>query len=168
MTCRSSSSTFPLCRLWLVTLTSRLNVCVPIDSPFSDGKGNDYLFVGNMVYTVSILLSYLLLFIYVSILFLLCHLACTVVHFCCTCRVFVYTSVPCCFLRAVMRLQSIWSRLASLSPLHIHPSFLSVHFSISHSGYHFTPHRLMWMSVMFNCVLWGSWVFFTDIAEFTI
>ena len=24
----------------------------PLDSPFSDGHGNDYLFVGNMVYTV--------------------------------------------------------------------------------------------------------------------
>lgn len=26
------------------------------DSPFSNGQGNDYLFVGNMVYTVSFLL----------------------------------------------------------------------------------------------------------------
>lgn len=29
------------------------HVCSLTDSPFSDGLGNDYLFVGNMVYTVS-------------------------------------------------------------------------------------------------------------------
>lgn len=28
------------------------DVCSLTDSPFSDGLGNDYLFVGNMVYTV--------------------------------------------------------------------------------------------------------------------
>lgn len=28
------------------------DVCSLADSPFSDGLGNDYLFVGNMVYTV--------------------------------------------------------------------------------------------------------------------
>lgn len=27
------------------------------DSPFSNGQGNDYLFAGNMVYTVSVVLE---------------------------------------------------------------------------------------------------------------
>lgn len=29
----------------------------PADSPFSSGQGNDYLFVGNMVYTVGVSLA---------------------------------------------------------------------------------------------------------------
>lgn len=30
-------------------------MCFATDSPFSNGQGNDYLFAGNMVYTVSVL-----------------------------------------------------------------------------------------------------------------
>lgn len=40
-------------------VTTRLCVFSP-DSPFSNGQGNDYLFVGNMVYTVSIFLAFFL------------------------------------------------------------------------------------------------------------
>lgn len=46
------------------------SICVlPTDSPFSNGQGNDYLFAGNMVYTVSIILVFsmsMCLFISVS------------------------------------------------------------------------------------------------------
>ncbi|XP_010784117.1 phospholipid-transporting ATPase IB-like [Notothenia coriiceps] len=47
------------------------------DAPFSSGQGNDYLFVGNMVYTVSVLFAYICVCIFfVCISFYSCLLAC--------------------------------------------------------------------------------------------
>lgn len=43
----------------LVLVYKALHV-LPTDSPFSNGQGNDYLFAGNMVYTVSFLFIYFL------------------------------------------------------------------------------------------------------------
>ena len=59
------------------------HVCMcdlPADSPFSDGLGNDYLFVGNMVYTVSILPVYYLLFALTPYFVFLYFLVCIVLY----------------------------------------------------------------------------------------
>ena len=48
--CWSTVSQGPL--KWLAYFLATSEVCSLLDSPFSDGLGNDYLFVGNMVYTV--------------------------------------------------------------------------------------------------------------------
>lgn len=102
------------------------DVCSLTDSPFSDGLGNDYLFVGNMVYTVRD-------YSFSNIYALFCLLPCRVLDD------FLYSE-------QLWLLQSIYSRLATLSPLDTYPLLASPLSSTSHSYYQFTPHSLEWIS----------------------
>lgn len=98
------------------------DVCSLADSPFSDGLGNDYLFVGNMVYTVRDCSDFYALF---------CLLPRWVLDY----YFFLYT-------QQLWLRRSVSSRLATLSPLDTYPPLASPHSSTSHSYYQFTPHSL--------------------------
>lgn len=80
MTCQSNSFTFFLYKVDGNTCHDASVIMFPTDSPFNNGQGNDYLFVGNMVYTVSVLPAFSLR-VFVCIMFLfLCPLAYRCVH----------------------------------------------------------------------------------------
>lgn len=100
------------------------------DSPFNNGQGNDYLFAGNMVYTVSILfvISVRVLCYYIVFLFLPFGMQiCTVcVHI---------SSVPLPRGSKESPVNLVSSSQSVSSP---HSSIPSL-YSLLHSRYHFTP-----------------------------
>lgn len=146
-------------------------VCSPSDSPFSYGQGNDYLFVGNMVYTVSILLVFSIYLCLHSLFSFLCLLPCIfVLFFLYIHSVCVYTSTvllpQCCYESPV----NLVSSSQSVSSPHLSISSLCslLHLTLSLSFYSLQSHVNVRGVYLLRYVSVGVLSILTDIAEFTV
>lgn len=141
------------------------------DSPFSNGQGNDYLFAGNMVYTVSVVLEiYTCLLLFWFLLFGadLCF--------------FFHLHSVCVHTTVLLLPQSPYESPVNLVPSSqpVSPWHSSVYFLFSLRHHTLSiillPWSLMWMSVVFICCVCvcglrgivGLQSILTDIAEFTV